>query len=393
MTSQHCIAPPSSRARTVQCNGHVVMEQRAVARNPELAASTVESREGEAAHEVGEQLCKGVVLTEGGTTSKGELVTREMVEGAKLWRDTITRDLAPHGVALDAVALEVAVACKRIHPQIWGTPDARAWLTPFMSAALPRPKLFMWDYKFGHGIIEVFECYQLTDYVSGALSSLSLPHDMVVDVEMVIVQPRAYHREGAVRRWRTDTTKLLHYFETSALAVHAALDTEVVPDLRVGPECTHCTANRECPALLGAAATVCDVSYKAQTLVQSPEARGVELRYLKRASTLLEARMLGLEEEVRAGIRRGESTPGWSIESGQGRTVWLRPAGQVAEMGDALGFDLRKPVEVITPKQALDAGMPSVMTDAYAKSTSGAARLVENDGSRARQIFGGHGHA
>lgn len=390
MTAQHCIAPPSSRARTVQCNGHVVMEQRAVARNPELAASSAESREGEAAHEVAEQLCLGVELVEGGTTSNGELITREMVEGARLWRDTIARDLAPHGVPLNAVALEVAVACNRIHPQVWGTPDARVWITPFMSALLPRPKIFVWDYKFGHGIIEVFECYQLTDYVSGALSSLNLPHDMVVDVEMVIVQPRAFHREGPVRRWRTDTTKLLHYFETSALAVHAALDTEVVPDLRVGPECEHCTARHECPALQRAAMNACDVSYKAQSLTLDAGARGLELRYLKRAMNLMEARVTGLEEEVRAGIRRGETTPGWSIESGQGRTVWLRPAGQVAAMGDELGFDLRKPVEVITPKQAADKGMPGDIVDVYSKSTSGAARLVENDGSRARQIFGGH---
>lgn len=389
MTSQHCIAPPSSRARTVQCHGHVVMEQRAVARTPELAADSAESREGEAAHEVAEQRVLGVIAREGESTSNGERVTAEMVEGADFWRDTILAALAPHGIGLDQVALEVAVACKRIHPAIWGTPDARAWLTPFMSATLPRPKLHVWDYKFGHGVVEVFECYQLTDYVSGALSSLNLPTDLVVDVELTIVQPRAHHREGPVRSWITDSQKLLHYFETSALAVHAALDTEVVPELRVGPECTHCLARGECPAFERAALTACDVAYQAQSLVLSPAARGLELRYLTRALKLMEGRVTGLEEEVRAGIRRGEPTPGWSIESGQGREVWNRAPAQIAEMGQWMQIDLRKPVEVITPKQARDAGLPKSITDTYAKSTSGAAKLVENDGSRARQIFGG----
>lgn len=389
MTSQHCIAPPSSRARTIQCNAHVVMEQRAVARIPELAADSAESREGEAAHEVAEQRVLGIIPVLGDLTSNGERITLEMIEGANLWRDTILAALAPHGVGVDQVALEVAVACKRIHPLIWGTPDARVWLTPFMSATLPRPKLHVFDYKFGHGVVEVFECWQLTDYVSGSLSSLNLPHDLVVDVEMTIVQPRAHHREGPVRSWVSDSQKLVHYFETSALAVHAALDTEEVPMLRVGPECDNCLARGECPAYERAALNACDVSQRAQSLVLSPAARGLELRYLKRALRFMEGRVTGLEEEVRAGIRRGESTPGWTIESGIGREVWTREAPQIAEMGDMMGFNLRKPVEVITPKQARDAGMPSVVTDTYAKSTSGAAKLVENDGSRARQIFGG----
>lgn len=388
MSAGHCVAPPSARARTIQCRAHVRMEQAAVVRNPELAADTAESREGTAAHQVCElRASAGHVSAVGDAMDNGERVTQEMIEGAELWTQTILLDLQPYGLSISECAFEVAVACSRIHPLVWGTPDGRAWISPFSSPHVQRPKLFIWDYKFGFGPIEVFECYQLTDYASGAVAALNLNPGTVIDIELVIVQPRAHHRNGPVRRWRTDSAKLARYWEESALACHEALDDGEEPLLRVGPECEHCYANGECPALERAAANACDTSMHAQPLVLSPQARGVQLRIMKRAQLMLESRISGLEQDVEANIRRGHATPGWMLESGQGREVWVRGDEQIVQMGEAMGIPLRKPVAAITPKQARDAGLPSELTDVYATHKPGAAKLVEVDLTRAKMIF------
>lgn len=381
--SEHCEAPPSSRNRTVQCPAHVKMEARALLTRPYLQ-DTEASREGTAAHWVVENLVKyGELPPLGMPTPNGVLVDADMHLGAVMLRDEILSTLAPHGVEISQVAVEVAVACTRIHPAIWGTPDYRVWIP-----GPPRPRLIIWDYKYGHDPVEVRGCYQLTDYSSGCLSGLGWHPDNVIDVELVIVQPRAYHRSGLVRRWQTNTRELLQYFETSALAVHEALDTETIPRLQVGPECKNCVARSTCPAHLRAGQEACDEAQRAQVLDLTPEERGVELRRLRRALLMLDSRVKALTEDTVAGIYRGQHTPGWRLEPGMGSEKWSVSPATVISVADEFNIDVRKHQAIITPKQAITAGIPRKMVEELSTNVPGAMQLVEDDGSRARQAFG-----
>ena len=53
-----------------------------------------------------------------------------------------------------------------------------------------------------------------------------------------------------------------------------------------------------------------------------------------------------------------------------------------------LGVDLARPIEPITPAQAVKAGLPAEMLTALAETPRGGAALVRDDGSRARTVFG-----
>lgn len=381
--SEHCIAPPSSRNRTVQCSGHVVMERYALQTRPYLAESE-SSLEGTAAHWVVENLVKyGELPPVGMPTPNGVIVDQDMHIGALMLRDEILNTLRPYGVEISDVAVEVAVSCPRIHPLIWGTPDYRVWIP-----GGPRPRLIIWDYKYGHDPVEVRGCYQLTDYTSGSLSGINWHPNTVVDVELVIVQPRAYHREGLVRRWKTDTRELLQYFENSALAVHEALDETIPPRLKVGPECKNCAARSTCPAHLRAAQEACDESYRAHPLDLTPAERGAELRRLTRAKLMLDSRVKALAIDSEEGIRRGEFTPGWKLEPGMGSERWNVAPEVVMGVADEFEIDVRKHQALITPKQAIAAGIPRKMVEQLSTNVPGAMQLVEDDGSRARQAFG-----
>ncbi len=381
--AEHCIAPPSSRNRTVQCPGHVVMERRALQARPYLEDSEA-SREGTAAHWVTEILVKyGELPPVGMQAPNGVVVDADMHLGATMLRDAILADLAPYGVEISAVAVEVAVTCPRIHPQVWGTPDYRVWIP-----GGPRPRLLLWDYKYGHEPVEVYGCYQLTDYASGCLSGINWNPETIVDVELVIVQPRAYHRNGLVRKWKTDTRELLHYFETSALATYEALYEETPPVLKVGPECKNCVARTTCPAQQRAGLDACDDAYRAQVHDLTPIERGVELRRMKRALLQLDARVKALMIDAEEGIRRGQQTPGWRLEPGMGSERWSVDPSVVIGVADEFGIDVRKRQAIITPKQAITAGLPRKMVEELSSNIPGAMQLVEDDGSKARALFG-----
>lgn len=373
----HSRVAPSSAARIKQCPGSVSMQNQ----YPEPEGT--EAAEGTAAHWVLQQFLTvgDAGLDEGVIAPNGVVVTREMMEGAEMGLAAVRRVLDMYGPTT-VPAIEVPLKITRLHAECFGTPDLRAWFRQ------PSGRLLLWiaDYKFGHRYVEVFENDQLVCYAAGAIDEAQ-QSDLDVDVLFTIVQPRAFHRDGPVRHWRTLAVALRAQTNIISNAMHEALGGE--PKLRVSPECRDCTARHACPALQAAAQDACDLAMRAEPLNLTDEQRGVELAYLKRAQALLDARVAANEEQILATLRRGGAVPGWGIEVGAGRKRWKMPDEKVISIGRMLGVDLAKPVEACTPNQALDKGMHPDLIAQYSEQPRGAATLVRDDGSKARRVFGG----
>lgn len=377
MSGVHSILPPSSMARIVQCPGSVVME----AAYPETG-DRPEAAEGEAAHWAASEMLQGRLVDVGQITPAGIVLDQAMVEGADMIYDDVVATLKPHGMSVNSGASEMRVTIPAIHPQCFGTLDYRAWTPATPERYL---KLFLWDYKHGFRPVEAFENWQLIAYVLGVMQQATA-HDMYVDVEVRIVQPRAQHRLGPIRSWSCRADKLRPYLEIARAACAEALGP--APRTVAGPECRDCRARHACPTFSAAAMDACDVAGQAQPFDLSPAAAGLELRILRQAEERIKARISGIEEQVLAVARRGTPTPHWRVEHGQGRIQWTVPADQVIEMGRMLGVNVAKPVEAITPLQAKAAGLPAQLVDGISKSLNGAAALVLDDGTAARRVFG-----
>lgn len=378
MSGAHCIAPPSSRARHVQCPASIKLE----AQFPETEPRP-EAAEGEAAHWAAAEMLAGRQVAVGQAAPNGVFLTDEMIDGAQVLVDDVWGVLRQRNLGLDALAVEVPVDIKRVHPQVWGTPDVRLWAPTDSQQSVPLT-LYVWDFKFGHRPVEVFENLQLSDYAAGCLEQAGHPDTSII-VRFRIVQPRCFHKGGPVREWMTPASGLRGLINISSNAVHEGLGAE--PRARVGAECRDCRARHACPTLQRSALAACDEAGRAQALELPPAAAALEYRWLKRNVALMEARVAGLEEQLLSLARRGASLPGLMVEHGSGRQRWKKPATEVIGLGQMLGFDLAKPPEAITPKQALDKGLPAELLAEFAETPSGAAQLVEDDGSLTRRVF------
>lgn len=379
----HAVLAPSSSHRWVNCPGSVQAEQK----YPD--DETDESREGTAAHWVGEQvllswkdgrkliLCSDFV---GKSAPNSVIITDEMCEGADIYVQDVLK-ICQDGGYLRSMQIEQPVTIPRVHDLNWGTPDCKIH-------AEDQSKLIIWDFKFGRVPVENRKNWQLIDYTIGCLDTITGGNglaDQHIKVEMRIVQPRAFHPDGVCREWTVTGSDLRGY--ANQLSVAADLSQQQDPPCKAGDWCKHCTASRGCMTLQREAASIADHVEVLELHDLSPEHSAIELRYLQRAKTLLDQRFKALEAQTLEQIQGGTVVPGYGIGHGRGSTVWTKPNEEVITLGDLLGVQLRKPEAPITPIQAKKLNVDDAVINSYSEKRPGAARLVTDDKTIACRVF------
>jgi hypothetical protein len=348
-------------------------------RFPERADSDV-AREGTASHWVASEVLvgRGAEPFTGRTAPNGVIITEEMVEGAKVYVEHVAaRVLLPN-----MRHVEEKVAVKRVHPtECWGTPDC--WFYD-KAAGL----LHVWDYKYGYGIVEPEDNWQLICYAAGVLDQVAPGGvaDQHIRVVLHIVQPRAFHRMGAARSWTVTAADLRGHVNQLEAAAAQALGA--APQCRSGEGCKYCSARHACPAAQQLAMLIADYVGGATPEVLSPGALAIELRTLQRAAAAVSARLTGLEAQAIALLRAGTGVPGWGMEAGKGRQTWSQPAAEIFALGDLMGVDLRAPAAAVTPVQARKAGLPDALVAAYSTVPETGIKLVPVDKTVAARVFG-----
>lgn len=367
---------PSSADRWVHCEGSVSL----CAPFPE--DDTPEAMEGTAAHWAATEPLAGRPVKAGDVAPNGIVITDEMIDGAALYQATVYSKIQPSWIRAEDV-----LPIPDIHPSNGGTVDT--WglgFDPWL--------LHVVDYKFGHGFIEVFENWQLVEYVSGIVSLLVREgiappnYEDLITVELTIVQPRNYHKDGPVRSWRVPLKHLRAQF--NVLRSQAELAMQPNAATRTGEWCEHCPARHVCRTLQNAALHIADRAGDSTPFALDPIQLGNELRWLHHAQALIESRITGLEAEALQVIRNGKQVAHYAAEHAKGREVWrdgMEPA--VILLGGALGYDLAKPPSAITPQQARAKGIDATVISEYAHRPPGALKLVPMDTTQTRKIFGG----
>lgn len=364
----------SSAASWVLCHAYPMMN----AGRRELDDDNTVREEGAACHWAAEQMHKGHIIPVGTAAPNGVAITEEMIDAAYLYLD----ELQSWGVPVN---VERQLAAASIHPECGGTPDAWASLHRPTSARL---LIKLADLKFGFKVVDPFENYQLCGYASAILDELKIDAhaEQFVDFEFIIVQPRAYGRDGAIRRWFVKATDLRALWNIMHMSAEHAMSPN--PIAKAGPQCEHCAARHDCDTLHKASMHSLEIASQASVLELPPLALDDELRRVDHAIEVLTARKTGLEAQAMFMLRNGETLPHWDLESSQGRLQWIEGAeDKVSALANLIGKNINKPTQLITPTQASKILDEKIVAQ-FSHRPKGSIKLVPFSGNKARKVFG-----
>lgn len=345
-----------------------------------------EAEEGTAAHSIAEMfirmLSAGLEFPqmEGAVAPNGVVITEEMIEGAEMYARIIHEELAAAGLTLDSedVGLERQMSIPLVHESNGGTPDF--WLYDKKRGVI---KVF--DFKFGMKLVEAFENYQLINYLAGLIGLYEINgfQDQHINVELHVVQPRAWHAEGVHRVDRRPLSSYRAHINNLRMGAQEAMGEGVA---RPGSHCINCDARHACEALRRSTQTAMHMTYEAEAHDLDGAALGLELSYLQRAADLMQYRITGLQAEVEARAARGEVVPGWSVAPAYGRKTWKNPE-MIIQIGDLEGVDLRAEPKPVNLGEAKKRGLKQETIDKLTHSPSKGKKLKFESGALARKCF------
>lgn len=373
----HSVSPSNVSVRPSKaptwgfCALHVTLAAQAADWQDDDEDTTVRE-EGTAAHWLAHQLSLGAAPALGSAAPNGVAVTEEMFEGVGLYFDAVREWGMPNAW------FELPVTCMRVHPQCEGTLDVGAY-------DADKSVIYVGDFKFGYRFVDVRNNLQLLCYAVGLQHKLGILSDTNLWFEFLIVQPRSYHRDGPVRRWRVHATEVRGLINQLSNAAHAALAPN--PCGTVNPGCGRCEGRHKCETLQVAALEALDTS-EAGTPHDLPFAAAEdELRRLQRAQQVIEARVTGLEQQVAYGMRRGAASRYFAVEQSVGRLAW-KPESEaiVRNLATLLRANISKE-KLITPTQA-EKVLPPALVAAHSYRPPGAVKLVPVETSRLGRILG-----
>ena len=408
----HAKMSPSAAHRAVECPGSVVLEAQVADDRSSDAAN-----EGTAAHELaawaltinkdpGDMLGRVIDITGddvvtrfllGSTPHKGDTnrwpVDEDMVEAVRVFVDFVRERKGE-------LSVEQRLDISHVHPDCWGTGDAIVFNED-------GGHLWVIDYKHGRGVVVEAEGNpQLLLYAMGALKRFD--NRGVKMVSMAIVQPRADHPKGPIRRWTVnleelgvEEAKLRNAYrlvdEAQVTYGRAAIDDgEVGPNwfdayTAAGDHCRFCKVGATCPtraaqAMSDAQAEFSDTTGE-MTLPEpdrlAPEALADLLTKVRRIQHWCNA----VEEHANAEALAGRIPPGFKLVAKRAIRKWAdeETVAAMAPMMTSLSpADLFGEPKLLSPAQ-LEKKLPKAEREnlaAFVTKESSGANLVPEDDAR-----------
>ena len=237
--------------------------------------------------------------------------------------------------------------------------------------------LYIEDLKYGYGIVDVKENWQLIGYAIGQWQRLwNMRQYNPEYISFTIHQPRPYHEDGRVRTWVISANELIGYMNHIGNRLHAYVNGDRT--LATGKSCKYCDAASTCPALNRSANKAIDTvmsDWTEKPLTNEEVAEQYEL--LQRAHELLELRLKSMEQLAINRIQNNQIIPGYAFEMTYGDRKWK--SNVTAESVHALtGVNVLK-TEMLSPNQAEKAGVSKKLTAALTEKPAKGTKLVKKD--------------
>jgi hypothetical protein len=291
------------------------------------------AREGTAAHAVG-ALClteKQDAIEYTGRTVETIEIDDELAEATQVYIDTIRHDQKHRGGKL---LIEAKFHLKSLHPEFFGTADCvRLGKDGVLS---------VYDAKFGRGkIVEVVQPngkpnLQLAFYALGALNILPATlYDEITEIELVVIQPRAWHKDGPVRRKRftVATIEAVGPVLVAAAALAKSPNAPLVP----GDHCEFCRAAGTCPALRDYTLSAAQLEFD-DALPLPADMTPVQLSHVLAAADIFETWLVAVRARAHI-VAETTGLPGWKLVQKQARRKWVDEVKAAEELCHGFGVE------------------------------------------------------
>lgn len=337
-------------------------------------ADTEVCEDGTACHWLASEVWEGRTHPEDSLSPNNRLLTAEMFDGVDLYHDVLRAVEWSGGETY----CEKPQDCSIIYPGMVGTPDAFT----VMRDADGRWRARIVDLKFGFRFVEVWNNLQLIIYGVSVCKAYNLPMNTLL--ELVIVQPRSYHRAGPVRRWTVTLAELQPAVVMLQQAAQRAMSPN--PQCKINPGCRDCPGRHACVTLQQGALSELDTADSALPLELTAEALADEMRRMEYAQEKIKARLSGLQTQAESLIKVGRTVPGYEMAATFARERW-RDGAEVAVAGIATLYNANvTQAKLISPAQARKL-IPASIVAQFAHKPSTGVRLQQIDPNEARKKF------
>lgn len=351
----------SSCERWWNCPGSVELSKQA----PEQPSSYYASQ-GTAAHTLCEELLTLPVEKQSdiGDTIEADgrefTVDDEMMEAAELYVETIQNDIERLGLSPSDLSVEQRFHLSSVDAEAFGTCDA-VLVAPF-------DRIIVYDFKYGAGVpVNVHGNKQLLYYSLGAFWSCSeVLRDSLSYVESVVVQPRAAHSEGVVRRHVYTIDELLEFQLGLREAVgrikslgeeslKGGIDYSAV--LEAGSWCKFCRAKPICPEVQRESLAIVNAQLEHVreleiNLVPKPQDMTPDqISEILNRLPILEDWCKSMKSYAFHLAEQGIEVPGYKLVDGRSNRKWVDEDAVLNKFVDEFGTDLYTKQKLISPAQ------------------------------------------
>lgn len=238
------------------------------------------------------------------------------------------------------------------------------------------------DYKYGFGLIEAEENWQLLGYAIGTIIKLG---EAFKTIKLRIHQPRAHHEDGTTRTWEITYDDLVGYKKKIQERFRSI--EEGNDHLMTGPYCKYCPAAASCPAFNKAYHRSVEVI---QSFVQddlSDEELSFQLDLINRIEDLVKTRKDSLEQLAIYRLKENKLIPNYVTKERYGHRKW-KPGVTAESIKLLTGIDVSKSA-LLSPAQAEKRGLPEQLLNDLASRPLLGQKLKRVDSKKlGDKIFG-----
>lgn len=353
------------------------------------SGDTLATEEGTAAHWVVEQALLEFKATGSTSVNFDKYVNAKADNDVYVTEEMIghAQDSFYHMVSLvknqcnfDTMEIEGRVHMQIVHPtDCWGTLDFGFYDEATRTITIR-------DFKYGFGIVDEHQNYQLFLYMLGMIAK----YPQAVRFDLGVCQPRPYHRLGPNRNWTGEICNTQDMFDKVVRTVKELQSGAV--QTRAGNHCRYCPVQYKCEAFQRSTMNALDVTmppsineldnqglYKLYSVLDGAEKR---VKHLKTA----------ISDTISAKIDSGERVAGLTIESKMGNSYWAVTDKKAIEVCKMLGIDnvatikAKTPISVLNSLKKDDPRRESI--EALLKRKQSSSQLMFDDGREAERVFG-----